>query len=453
MTDLFTERLQQQVQDLPISLRSASAVRRDAERGQHRRRVAAATTVAVLAVAVGAGAVLGVTGDRLTGPPAEQTPTPTPTVSGPELDGAVIGVNELPSVPPFGAWTGSGIVTPDDVPRCLTRIWPQAAVSTVRRFTSHVSDQVGYQTVLTFESADETQSAAANALARMSSCRRGNSGQPQGNGEAGGGNDNDGYATWQVGTAAAPRSEIFVYAWKGQFLSLLLLSATGTAPLPHNDAGLLMSPLARSLHAATDGAPEPALDALPAAMLGPEDLPAEMAGRHPTLDTRDDPYAYSYLHPCDLDAAAGSRQRQVKYFGSRAGLGIVGQRVIIPASREGTKAVFDTVEAGWRSCGNVTGQGGELTYGPDLDLAGLGEQACGAEYEVRWPQPASGTRPPDHVFVAVVRTGRVVMQAVWARMPQGQDISAAQFQAMVRDTTHQLIAGVPQLADPTGETS
>jgi hypothetical protein len=40
------------------------------------------------------------------------------------------------------------------------------------------------------------------------------------------------------------------------------------------------------------------------------------------------------------------------------------------------------------------------------------------------------------------------MQVVWERLPRGQDISAAQFEGLVRHPTDRLVAGVPKLADP-----
>jgi hypothetical protein len=113
--------------------------------------------------------------------------------------------------------------------------------------------------------------------------------------------------------------------------------------------------------------------------------------------------------------------------------------------------VFTTLVAGLRDCRDVTGEGDRDVYsGEDLHLARIGDEAAGWKYEIRWPGAASVGIQPTRVVVAVVRSGRTVMQVVWQGSSIGPGIDPAQFEVLlVRDATDRLVSGLPELTQGT----
>jgi len=446
MSDLLKERLQAQVQDLPVRVRGAATVRRDAELGQRRRRIAAAALVAVLALVVGTGALLGATGDRVAGPPAEQTPTPSVT----EVGGAFVAVSELPTAAPYGAWTGRTEAKFGDDPLCLSQ-WPQAAV-TARRYRSGVPGQDGYQAVLVFPSADDAQSAVAIAKSNLFAC--GNEDVPPKDirVDSGAVYRRGGYIIRTIASPAAPRSEIVVYAQSSQFVSLLWLAARGRTPPSSELTHTLVEPVAASLRAATDRLPRPALTGLAAAMLGPANIRSDVAGAHLDLNNDVDPFGFSTLHPCDVDAADSAPQRQVSYSGSIVvGNGEIGQRVIVAPDPERAQSIFTTLVTGMRGCPDVIRDGApDIHRGDDLHLARIGDEAAGWTFVIRWPGAASVGIMPTRLVVAVVRSGRAVMQVSWQGSAAGRGMDATQFEdLLVRGGFERVVSELPDVAAST----
>jgi hypothetical protein len=457
MTDQLSDLLHRSADELPIYVRSAGGIKRAAETRQRRRRwAAAAATAAGVALAVGAGAVLGAGGSTLNPPPAHETLSPSElTYRG------LLSADQLPTLAPFTGWSGAHPVDPAAIPLCLDTLGTPVAAS-YRQFDTAQPGTVGYQAVLDLGSPSAAAAAGGPAIKtaqRLLECAALDS---YGDGIDSWGSSNPSiYLPWP-----GPSGHVTVLArtHAGSFVSLLWLSGPGTHRLTEDGVRqqLLLQPLSNALSSnlyegTADVLTDVPVGALEAAMLRPGDVP--FGGPAPlVVDAAMEPNQALRLSTCDSAALPqGVAMRNVTFLADQDGNGSVydagdaetaGQRVYVTGSPQDAQSLLGQLAQDVRDCPKAATRGERVVQQSDLDVTGLGDEATG------WSDRMEFTSGPlrgqtDNLYVLIARVGSVVTEIV-RRQPTETDPGPQAAAAFASHGVQRLLDNLP--ATVTGQT-
>jgi hypothetical protein len=299
VTDQLSDLLHERADQLPVFVRSADGLRREAERARsQRRRSAAVSAIAVVAAGiVGAAALLG--GGGRAAQPVDQTPRPnvTQTPTPPEEWGLLV-PSDLPTGTGLGRWTGRRAVTADQAPFCLARaVSPESTVYV--EFTNTDPGVEAYQAILVFPAGSEAHVIGSDVVQAMKGC---------------GSVAYSGYDSVQGPTSAEMvlpwnhRSDVgsreLVLSQHGRYASLLWVSAPDARLDSIDERHLLEASYSRvyeGTEPATRGLPP---GTLAAAMLGPADVPFGTTHHGNVRHSDTSSSTFTAWHLCDPSAEA-----------------------------------------------------------------------------------------------------------------------------------------------------
>jgi hypothetical protein len=440
MTDLLTQRLQDTTERLPIALRSAGTVRRDARR-YARRRNGAVAAVAAASVVVVIGISASLAGDRNAAPPPAESPTPTTSRATISLD-RFLTPADLPAAAPFATWTGAA--TSRDMngqPYCVSMASGDPVGSRLREFQSETTGVRGYQVVAEYPTVTLARSAALAARDSIDKCTL-RMGRTESVEQQGHFPDESGFHVLRTESPAST-VELVVYGWSGRLASVVWLVADDDpTPVAADGPETL---LGRMLTRVDGGVPdEPPTDpaaSLAAALLNADDIAGGSARQDDISEQFDEaPEAFRPLHRCGYtDSSEPMRHRT---FSGAGGQQFAGQRVQIGIDAESAANNYATMLQGIERCDGDTDHQPDVVLERDaVDLGNLGDDAVAWRFLLK----TAGNTTPAVSYVALVRVGSVVTEiALHGREEPGLDPGARALVATVERAMTRIRTALPE---------